>query len=76
MSEDRKKELFQQLRNIAYALSFILGLYGFTVDQSIIDPIVTGVIALFGLITDALSWWYSRKSVTVTARRRADSPVS
>lgn len=76
MNDEEKTSTFQKLRNVAYALSAVLGIYGFAVDEAIIEPIVVGIVALFGIATDVLAWWYSRRSVLVAPGRREASPVS
>lgn len=63
--EEEKSKRFQQLRNILYAVSAVLGLSGIVMDETFINAIVAGIIALFGIITDVIAWWYSRQKFQI-----------
>lgn len=65
--EEENRKRFQQLRNVLYMVSAILGLSGIVMDEAFINAIVAGVIAAFGIITDVVAWWYSRKKFVVKA---------
>ena len=64
MSEENNA-LFQRIRNILYAVSAVLGLSGIVMDEMFIGAITAGIIAAFGIITDIVAWWYSRKKFEI-----------
>ena len=64
MSEENNA-LFQRIRNILYAVSAVLGLSGIVMDDAFIGAITAGIIAVFGIITDIVAWWYSRKKFEI-----------
>lgn len=63
--DEKTSKTAQQLRNIGYAISAVLAALGIAFDESLIDPIVLGVIGGINLITNVVAWWYSRKKFVV-----------
>lgn len=64
MSEENNT-LFQRVRNIIYMVSAVLGIWGLAVDEAFIGAITAGVIAIIGIVTDLIAWWYSRKKYEI-----------
>lgn len=64
MSEENDK-LFQRIRNVLYAVSAVLGLSGIVLEEAFIGAISAGIIAVFGIVSDVLAWWYSRRKFVV-----------
>lgn len=59
--------LFQRVRNILYAVSAVLGLSGIVMDEAFIGAITAGIIAVFGIVSDLIAWWYSRRKFKIKA---------
>lgn len=76
MTNEEREQFAQRLRNSAYAISGILALFGIVLDETVIEPIVMGVIGVINLITIVLAWWYSRRRYVVAPVSGAHSPVS
>lgn len=65
--QTKQEAVAQNVRNVFYAIAAIAAVFGFAMDLTYVEPIVSGVLAVIAIVSSIISWWYSRRKFVVAA---------